>query len=66
MDQTALDIKKCFSKHVPDWPGKSMDRVVHLATFACKDGNEERVEETSEERGDKCACGCAEERVWSK
>lgn len=33
VDQTASDIKKYFSKHVPDWPGKSMDKIVRLATF---------------------------------
>lgn len=43
LEQTAPAMKKQFSKHVPAWPGKSVEEVVCLATFVCSDGDEERV-----------------------
>ncbi|CAM5133904.1 unnamed protein product [Natator depressus] len=43
VDQAASDIKKYFSKHVPDWPGKPLQEVVRLATFVFNGRDEEKA-----------------------
>lgn len=43
VEQSAPDIKKYFSKHVPDWPGKTMEEIVHLAVFVYNNREEERA-----------------------
>uniref|UniRef100_A0A8B9QMI9 CCHC-type domain-containing protein n=1 Tax=Apteryx owenii TaxID=8824 RepID=A0A8B9QMI9_APTOW len=52
VDQTASDIKKYFSKHVPDWPGKSMDKIVRLATFVYNDRDEKVKEKRRQKKED--------------
>ncbi|XP_073183346.1 sesquipedalian-2 isoform X2 [Lepidochelys kempii] len=50
VDQAVLDIKKYFTKHVPDWPGKPLSKVVLLATFVFNGRDEEKAKEKRKQK----------------
>ncbi|KAF1672378.1 hypothetical protein FQV07_0008096, partial [Pygoscelis papua] len=53
VDQSAPDIRKCFSKHVPGWQGKGLDEIVSIAMFVFNGRDERQLKQKKKEQEQK-------------